>query len=48
MHETGLDALRNKPQKPAVIKRLRKILPQNTRRRQSQLLPRLSPEIKAG
>jgi len=35
MHETKLDALRNKTQKSAVIKRLRKILPQKTPQRQS-------------
>jgi len=37
MHETGLDALRDKTQKAAVIKRLGEILPQNARQRQSRL-----------
>jgi hypothetical protein len=33
-HEAGLDAMRNKTQKSAVIKPLREILPQKERRRQ--------------
>jgi hypothetical protein len=35
LHETRLDAPRNKTQKAAVIKRLRMILPQKKRQRQS-------------
>jgi hypothetical protein len=47
MNETRLDALRDKIQKAAVIKRLRKILPQKTCQRQS--LPRvLSAPARAG